>query len=214
MMRALKVTGWCVLLLFAVVNGLLAMRYLLPHAPFASPIPNVKLHRVALAIHASCAGVALMLGPFQLVNGFRVRWKMWHRRMGWIYSIAVLVGGLAAIPLAWRASSGPIAQTGFMALAFVWLLCTGAAVRTAVQRDFEAHRRWMLRSYALTAAAITLRIYLPAAIMTRLPMDESYRAIAWMCWVLNLAAVEIYLRVRLGSSLRRMTPPRAGDATV
>ena len=29
--------------------------------------------------------------------------------------------------------------------------------------DIEGHRRWMIRNYALTFAAVTLRMYLPAA---------------------------------------------------
>lgn len=198
MIRVLKVTSWSVLLLFALINGALALRYLLPHPPFAAPLLNLKVHRVALAIHASSAAIALVLGPFQIVNGFRVRWRTLHRRLGWIYCGAVLVGGLAAVPLSLRASAGPIAAAGFMALALAWLLTTGLAVWAAVQRRFGEHRRWMLRSYALTAAAITLRIYLPLSAVLALPPEASYRAIAWMCWVLNLAAVEIYLRARPG----------------
>jgi hypothetical protein len=199
MKRLVRIAGWSVLLLFAIVNGVWAMRYLLPHPPFASPIPNARLHPVTLGIHAAGAAVALIIGPFQLINGFRVRWRVWHRRLGWIYCGAVLIGGPAALPLSLRASSGPVAQAGFMTLAVVWLIATSMAVRLAIQHRFEEHRRWMLRSYALTAAAITLRIYLPLAIALRLPPDASYRAIAWMCWVLNLAAVEIYLLTRSGS---------------
>jgi hypothetical protein len=53
----------------------------------------------------------------------------------------------------------------------------------------------MLRSYALTAAAITLRIYLPLLFVFHWPFAIGYPAIAWLCWIPNMIAVELYLRV-------------------
>jgi hypothetical protein len=103
--------------------------------------------------------------------------------------------------LAPQANFGAIAGFGFFTLAVVWLIATGMALRFAIQHRFMDHRRWMLRSYALTAAAITLRILLPASAVLGLPSSPSYRAIAWMCWLINLGIVEIYLFVRPGTSL-------------
>ena len=47
-------------------------------------------------------------------------------------------------------------------LALVWLLATLLAVRAARAGDFARHEVWALRSFALTFAAVTLRIYLGA----------------------------------------------------
>jgi uncharacterized membrane protein len=194
--RIVNATLWGVLTAFAAANGILAMRYLLPHVPFAAPLPNLKLHRFALALHASCAGVALLVGPFQIAEWFRLRWRQLHRTLGWIYVVAVAVGALSSMVLAPQANYGPIAGFGFFALAVAWLSTTGAALRMVVKHRFKDHRRWMLRSYALTAAAITLRILLPASAVLGLPPGSSYRAVAWMCWLMNLAIVEIYLLFR------------------
>jgi len=196
MKRIVRTTLWCLLVLFAALNGILAMRYLLPHVPFAAPLPNFKLHRIALGFHASFAGVALILGPFQIVEGFRIRWRSLHRTLGYIYVVAVAVSALAALVMAPQSNFGPIASSGFFILAILWLITTGFALKTAIQRRFQDHRRWMLRSYALTAAAITLRILVPAAAIMRLPAGPSYRAIAWLCWLINLGIVEIYLYFR------------------
>lgn len=187
---------WCVLMVFAAANGILAMRYLLPHVPLAAPLPNFKLHRFALALHASCAGVALLVGPFQIAEGFRIRWRSLHRTLGWVYVIAIAIAGVSAMVLAPQANFGPIAGFGFFTLAVVWLIATGTALGMAIQHRFQDHRRWMLRSYALTAAAITLRVLLPASAVMGLPPGPSYRTIAWMCWLINLGIVEIYLFVR------------------
>jgi uncharacterized membrane protein len=185
-----------VLVVFATANGILAMRYLLPHVPVAATLPNLKLHRFALTLHASCAGVALLVGPFQIAEWFRLRRRRLHRALGWIYVVAVALGAVSAVVLAPHADFGPIAGLGFFTLAVVWLIATGIALRMAIQHRFKDHRRWMLRSYALTAAAITLRILMPAAAVMGLPVGPSYRAIAWMCWLINLGLVEVYLSFR------------------
>jgi hypothetical protein len=42
------------------------------------------------------------------------------------------------------------------------------------QRNITAHQKWMIRSYALTLAALTLRIYLPAFLISGTPFKEAY----------------------------------------
>lgn len=199
MKRIVHTMLWGVLTVLATANGIFAMRYLLPHVPFAATIPNFKLHRFALALHASSAGIALLVGPFQIAEWFRIRRRRLHRVLGWVYVVAVALGAVSAMVLAPGANFGPIAAFGFFTLAIVWLIATGTALTMAIQHRFENHRRWMLRSYALTAAAITLRILMPAAAVAGLPPGPSYRAIAWMCWLVNLGMVEVYLAFRRGA---------------
>jgi hypothetical protein len=38
-----------------------------------------------------------------------------------------------------------------------------------------------------------LRLYLPISTMLAIPFEEAYRAISFLCWVPNLAVVELYL---------------------
>ncbi len=74
------------------------------------------------------------------------------------------------------------------------MVATGLAVRFILRGDAIRHRRWMIRSYALTAAAITLRIYLPLIFAFHWPFLIAYPAIAWLCWIPNALAAEVYLR--------------------
>jgi uncharacterized membrane protein len=196
MKRIVHTILWGVLTVLATANGIFALRYLFPHVPLAATIANFKLHRFTLALHASSAGVALLVGPFQIAEWFRIRRRRVHRALGWIYVVAVALGAVSAVVLAPGATFGPIAGFGFFTLAIVWLIATGTALKMAIRQRFENHRRWMLRSYALTAAAITLRILMPAAAVMGLPTGPSYRAIAWMCWLVNLGMVEVYLAFR------------------
>lgn len=186
--------AWIVLALLALENGLGALRYLFPAVPFPAPIPNFLQHRYLLALHALGGGIALLAGPLQLLPPFRERHWKFHRRMGWVYCSAVLLGGLAALRLAMHAQTGWVASAGFFVLAVAWLFSTAMAVNSIVRGDAAQHRRWMIRSYALTAAAITLRIYLPLSIVWHVDFSLAYPVIAWLCWVPNALFAEVYLR--------------------
>jgi len=59
----------------------------------------------------------------------------------------------------------------------------------------------MVRSIALTLAAVTLRIYIPLGVVLGLPVEPSYQVIAWLCWVPNLVVAE--WRLRRGRSAER-----------
>jgi hypothetical protein len=52
----------------------------------------------------------------------------------------------------------------------------------------------MIYSFAMTFAAVTLRLYLPIFPLLHLPFVDGYRAASWVSWVGNLLVAEIYLR--------------------
>jgi hypothetical protein len=102
------------------------------------------------------------------------------------------------VPIAAHAQAGAISSAGFLTLGFFWMGTTAAGYFTIRSGKVEAHRRWMVRSYALTAAAITLRNYLPLLVISGLSFDTSYRIVAWACWIPNLIFAEWLLRRRTG----------------
>jgi Predicted membrane protein (DUF2306) len=81
-------------------------------------------------------------------------------------------------------------------LAVAWLLTTSLAWRSARARDFAAHRGWMLRSLALTNAALTLRVYLMILPLLPISFVAGYRLVSFLCWIPNLLVAELYLRQR------------------
>ncbi|HVN00789.1 MAG TPA: DUF2306 domain-containing protein [Caulobacteraceae bacterium] len=206
-MKLSRLWLWIVAVL-AVGVGLASYRYLLPGMPGGAPGPmaNSFARLGVLVLHAGVASVALILGAFQFFPKLRGRWPAWHRRAGTTYVAACLVGGAAGLILALGTTAGPIATAGFGLLAIVWIACTAQAWRYARARDFASHRRWMSRSYALTLAAVTLRLYLPVAAIAHVDFAAAYRAISFLCWVPNLIVVEIWLRRGV---VVRTSPPRA-----
>ena len=57
---------------------------------------------------------------------------------------------------------------------------------------------WMIRSFALTYAALTLRLGLGVLPLAGLGFLESYRTMSVLSWVINLAVAELYLARRAG----------------
>jgi predicted membrane protein DUF2306 len=182
-------------------------RYLLPNAPSVPPaIAQNLMYRPWLIVHAGLAATALVLGPWQFLPRLRAARPRLHRWMGRCYVFACLLGGSAGLLVAWGTSAGPVAQFGFGTLAVLWISCAVQAWRMALARRFVEHRRWMVRSFALTLAAVTLRLYLPIVVVSGYPFVEGYRAISWLCWVPNLIVAELYLN---GARLRRPAAARA-----
>lgn len=149
---------------------------------------------VGALLHLACSPIALVAGALQVNAALRARCGVVHRWVGRLYVLAVLLGGISGMSMALTAHGGPMAQWGFGMLAGLWLFSTGSGLLAIRRGAPKAHRDWMLRSYALTTAAITLRIYIPTSLSAGLAFDDAYRAIAWLCWVPNLLAAEWMIR--------------------
>lgn len=186
----LRSVGWAFLTLNAIGVGFVSLRYVLPHVPFPAPLPNFYVRREWLIAHAVFSSVALLSGPWQFLTAIRIRTLRIHRWMGQVYCGAIVAGWLSSLPLAAHAQTGQIASAGFLLLGAVWAGTTAAGYFTIRRGQVEAHRDWMIRSYALTAAAITLRIYLPILPLAGIPFNTGYPVIAWICWIPNLLFAE------------------------
>ncbi|RPI59860.1 MAG: DUF2306 domain-containing protein [Lysobacterales bacterium] len=149
------------------------------------------VHATGVYVHAFAASVALLLGPLQFSASFRRDHARIHRWLGRAYlGIGVLIGGFSALYLAQFAYGGPAARIGFGVLGLAWLY-TGVRAFLAIRSGAVAeHRRWMTRNFALTFAAVMLRLYLPVAVAAGADFELAYAIIAWLCWAPNLLIAE------------------------
>lgn len=176
------------------------------HLVHPSMQASFEARPVALYLHVFGAAVALVLGPFQFSGTLRGRHPRLHRWMGRAYlAFGVLAGGVAGLCLAGFAYGGAVSQAGFGLLALAWLGSGALAFGAIRRRDMTGHRRWMVRNFALTFAAVTLRLYLPASVASGVAFDVAYPAIAWLCWVPNLIVAELLWNRGIP---RRGPPPR------
>jgi uncharacterized membrane protein len=150
-----------------------------------------KEHRALITTHAAAAALALLLGPFQFLDRLRAARPRLHRTLGYLYLVlGVTVGGLSGLLLARHSFGGLVSHLGFGLLAVLWLFTGAMAVIAAKSRRFADHRTWMIRNFALTFAAVTLRLYLPLGFLSGLRFEDFYPALAWLCWVPNLVIAE------------------------
>jgi uncharacterized membrane protein len=114
--------------------------------------------------------------------------------MGRVYLLAVLGGSLAGMFFAPQADAGLVGKLGFAALGVFWFYSAARAYISIRRGDVRTHRRWMLRNYALTFGAATLRIELPLLIISGTGFQAAYTTVAWLSWVPNWLIVEAWLR--------------------
>ncbi len=184
------------LLILAFGIGLASLRYLSGDAEMAPPSMRASFatNGWIFIAHATASALALMLGALQLLSGLRRRWPGAHRWSGRAYVVSCAAGALSALWIAGDVESGWVATAGFSALAVAWLGATLTGWCHARHRRFDLHRRWMWRSYALTAAAITLRLQLVVfEAVFGLDYDQVSAFLSFSCWLPNIVVVELML---------------------
>ncbi len=148
---------------------------------------------IALYAHLGLGSLALMIGPFQFLKGLRTKRPMLHRWSGRLYVIFCLFSAVGGLMLALN-SQQTMAKYGFIGLATVWVITTTQGYWMARAGNFSAHKNWMIRSYAATYAAVSLRFILPGQLIFGVPFETAYLVVSWACWVPNLLIAESIIR--------------------
>jgi uncharacterized membrane protein len=146
--------------------------------------------------HVLIGGIILLLGIFQLHPFSRTKFTGMHRGLGYVYVMGILFfaapGGLVMSLFIGR---GPWVLSSFLVQSVLWFYFTAMALNRIRQGDVIAHRNWMWRSYALTFAAITLRVYIFFVSWSYdLSQPQAYATLAWLSWVPNLLVAEWFVR--------------------
>lgn len=76
-------------------------------------------------MHASAAGTALILGPFQFLSrsGSRARLR-YHRLIGYAYTVCCYIGAISACVLAVGNTRGASGGAGFFLAGLCWIYTT------------------------------------------------------------------------------------------
>lgn len=157
---------------------------------------NIDHWRIAFFIHVYASIWVLLAGFTQFSRKLLRNKPRLHRIFGYIYVTDVLlITGPAGLLMGFYANGGLTSRLGFVALGVLWIFFTAMALIKAKQKDFKAHRRYMIRSYAMTLSALTLRAWKYAINNTvELPPMDVYRVVAWLGWVVNLVVAECIIR--------------------
>jgi uncharacterized membrane protein len=200
--------GWGVVAFFALLMGLISLR-LLSFDPNTVPQElrqNFLDRPVLFYAHALVAPIALIVGVWQFLPV--TRRSAYHRWAGRFYVACAAVASVAGLIIAFTTDTGPVVGIGFGILAVLWFSVTARAYLLARSGNFVRHRIWMIRSYALCCAGITLRIILPVGIATGFGFRPSYIVAAWGSWIINLLIAEWIIRRMNFQEVTPHRPPR------
>jgi len=172
-----------------------------------------------LYLHAVGGAVSLAVGILLFSRRLQAKSMRLHRGLGKLYVVSIAVGGGSGIYLSFEALGGWMSQTGFLALDILWLATTYLGYRRIRQKRIEQHREWMMRSYALTFAGVTLRFWVAFLGIMTIPLENfsqfelllddfnrMYRLDAWLCWVPNLMVAEWLIRRKRKNRVKAPLP--------
>ena len=166
--------------------------------------------RLGFYVHITTALVVLVLGLLNWLPWVAARGPRLHRALGLGYVVGILaLAAPSGLVLARYANGGLAAQVGFTLQCVVWWGTTWLAYRAARQRQWPRHADWMVRSYAVTLAALALRgeSYLMFYYFHTKPI-ETYLTVTWLSWVGNLILAETALELGLGRYFVREILPK------
>lgn len=193
-----------VLLLLAFFTFLMA-RITVAYIPYSTDVGFLRIKqdyvdidhwRVAFFVHVYASIWVLLAGFTQFSGQIRDYYPRLHRTFGYIYVADVLlITGPAGLLMGFYANGGLPSKIAFVTLAIGWITFTAIALIKAKQGDYAAHRQFMIRSYALTLSAVTLRAWKWSITNSvELPPMDVYRAVAWLGWVPNIIVAELLIR--------------------
>ncbi len=160
-------------------------------------IYHIKHWRYSFYIHVFTSILIITSGLLQFSKTILTKYTKIHRISGFIYlAVTLLISGPAALVMSFYANGGYPAQTSFVILSLLWIGTSFLAYHFVRKKDYERHGKWMVRSYALTLSAVSLRLYSYLFDVFHFTMDpvDLYILLSWLSWTLNLVIAEILIK--------------------
>lgn len=195
----MKKLAWVIFGILSVLVSFYPLTYYLADEPVAlllsksAELLSSNLYIILFYIHITFGGIALLIGWIQFSKKLRRKYLNIHRWIGKIYIGSVLLSGPTGLYIAFHATGGLSPILGFSIGAVLWIVFTYLGFSAIRKGNIEAHKKWMIYSYAGTFGAVTLRIWLPILILIFGNFIEAYRIVAWFSWVPNLLIVYLFL---------------------
>jgi hypothetical protein len=154
---------------------------------------HIRTWRVSFYVHVFISIVVLLTGLIQCSWYLLRKYPRLHRRSGNIYvAVVLLFSGPSGLIMAFYANGGLPARISFVILALLWLFTTFMGWWYAKKGRWAAHGAMLIRSYALTLSALTLRSYALLIDVFNLHIRpvHAYILISWLSWTINLLVAE------------------------
>lgn len=164
---------------------------------------HLNVWKAAFYTHVFSSVLTLLAGFTQFSGEFLKKHRRLHKLFGAIYAWDILVINFpAALIMAFYANGHLPSKIAFLILDGLWFWFTLKAIIEVKKGNLHGHRDYMMRSYALTLSALTLRTWkIILSNTVDLPPETIYMMDAWLGFVPNLLFVEWLIRRRNHSRL-------------
>jgi len=155
-------------------------------------IIHLSYYRLSFYIHIFTSSIILLSGAILFSNYILKKYKNLHSWIGKVYvGLLLLFAAPSGLVMAFHANGGSAAKISFIILTLCWWSFTYLGYSCARSKKFNEHKKWMIRSYALTLSAISLRVS-QMLLSYYFNMDPriQYILISWTSWVGNLLIAE------------------------
>jgi tetratricopeptide (TPR) repeat protein len=170
-------------------------------------VPGDTVGNVAVVVHLLAAVLIMVSGALQLVPQIRLRAPSLHRWNGRAYLLTAFATSVAGLYMLWvRGTPGDLSQKlGSTLGAALIIACATMALRSALARDFQTHRRWALRLFLVVSAGWFFRIAFALTLLVfkgAVGFDPStfsgplLTALSFGQTLVPLALLELYLRAQ------------------
>jgi hypothetical protein len=139
-----------------------------------------------IVVHALAGVTTLALGPLQFSSSLRRKHPRIHRLSGRLYLGGIAVAAPIAVYLGFT-HGRPSMVLPTLIQSILWVVTGSAALLAARNRNFELHRQWVIRSYAITLIFVVTRVLMAIPAMER----HGFDALVPLLWILNIAALLI-----------------------
>ena len=158
-------------------------------------VTEIPFYIIFFYIHVCSAIFVLLAGFTQFNSSLLKKLPRIHKNIGKFYVFTVLfLSAPSGLFIGIFANGGFYSKISFVTLSILWFYFTLRGFLYIKNKNIQLHKAFMLRSFALTFSAITLRFW--KVILVYLfhpsPMDV-YQIIAWLGWIPNLLIIEYYL---------------------
>lgn len=173
-------------------------------------IIHLDHYRLAFYIHIFSSLLVLFSGVFLFSSFILKNFSRLHKAFGKLYVVLILLlSGPSGLVMAIYANGGIYAKLSFLILTIIWWLCTLLGFLAIKNSNISEHKRWMVRSYALTLSAVSLRIYqLILGYVDIIDPEFQYLFVSWVSWVGNLLVAEFIIKFRNVKILESMNNMR------
>lgn len=183
------------LIMFITITQYASLRTDVGFLKFKQDYLGNDVWKVAFYTHVFSCFFCLLAGFTQFSNSVLKEHKALHRLMGKFYVINILIINVpAGFIMAIYANGHLPSKIAFCILDTLWFWFTLKAFLLIKKKDVKRHKEFMIRSFALTLSALTLRLWKPVFVnFTSLDVSTIYMIDAWMGFVPNLLIAEFLI---------------------